>query len=115
MSDVEERTTYVLVDGENIDATLGTTILQRRPQSDERPRWDRLLEFTERSWQQPVQGLFFLAANSELPLPFVQALLAIGYRVVQYNAGSQFERYMWGGIGNAGEGSMGSGTGKSTG
>jgi uncharacterized protein len=76
------RTTYLLVDGENIDATLGTTILQRRPQSDERPRWDRLLEFTERTWGQPAQGLFFLAANTELPLPFVQALLAIGYRVV---------------------------------
>jgi uncharacterized protein len=77
-----ERTTYILVDGENIDATLGTTILQRRPQSEERPRWDRLLEFCERTWQQPVSPLFFLAANNELPLPFVQALLAIGYRVV---------------------------------
>ena len=37
--------TYVLVDGENIDATLGTSILGRRPQPDERPRWDRLLSF----------------------------------------------------------------------
>ena len=82
------RSTYVLVDGENIDATLGTTILQRRPQSDERPRWDRLLEYTERVWAQPAQGLFFLAANSELPLPFVQALLAIGYRVVPLSGGS---------------------------
>ena len=88
MTAAGDRTTYVLVDGENIDATLGTTILQRRPQSDERPRWDRLLEFTERTWQQPVQGLFFLAANSELPLPFVQALLAIGYRVVPLSGSS---------------------------
>ena len=82
MAGEADRSTYLLVDGENIDATLGTTILQRRPQSDERPRWDRLLEFTERTWGQPAHGLFFLAANSELPLPFVQALLAIGYRVV---------------------------------
>jgi uncharacterized protein len=76
------RSTYVLVDGENIDATLGGHILQRRPQPEERPRWDRLLEFTERSWGQPAVGLFFLAAGSELPLPFVQALSALGYRVV---------------------------------
>ena len=37
------RTTYVLVDGENIDATLGTSILGRRPRPEERPRWERLL------------------------------------------------------------------------
>lgn len=77
-----ERTTYVLVDGENIDATLGTSILQRRPQPEERPRWDRLLEFCERTWDQPAKGLFFLAAGNELPVPFVQALLAIGYKVI---------------------------------
>ena len=40
-----ERNTWVLVDGENIDATLGGSILGRRPQPDERPRWDRLLSF----------------------------------------------------------------------
>jgi uncharacterized protein len=77
-----DRTTYVLVDGENIDATLGTSILQRRPLPEERPRWDRLLDFAERTWSQPVTGLFFLAAGNELPVPFVQALLAIGYKVV---------------------------------
>ena len=37
-----KRITYVLIDGENIDATLGTSILGRRPHPDERPRWDRL-------------------------------------------------------------------------
>ena len=76
------RTTYVLVDGENVDATLGTSILARRPQPDERPRWDRLLQFAEQQWSQPVRGLFFLAANGELPMAFVQALLAMGYRPV---------------------------------
>ncbi|HET7476952.1 MAG TPA: NYN domain-containing protein [Dermatophilaceae bacterium] len=73
------RTTYVLVDGENIDATLGTSILARRPASEERPRWDRLLQFAQDRWGQPAKGLFFLAVNSELPKGFVQALLALGY------------------------------------
>jgi uncharacterized protein len=76
------RITYVLIDGENIDATLGTSILGRRPRPEERPRWERLLQFAEELWGQPVAGLFFLAANNELPMPFVQALMAIGYRPV---------------------------------
>lgn len=76
------RTTYLLVDGENIDATLGTSILGRRPRPEERPRWERLLQFARDQWDQPAQGLFFLAANSELPMTFVQALLAIGYRPI---------------------------------
>ncbi len=40
---MSDRATYVLVDGENIDATLGQSILGRRPNPHERPRWDRLL------------------------------------------------------------------------
>ena len=76
------RTTYVLVDGENSDATLGGAILGRRPRPEERPRWERLLTFAERRWDQPAQGLFFLAANNDLPMSFVQALLAIGYRPI---------------------------------
>ena len=44
----ESRTTYVLIDGENIDATLGTSILGRRPRPEERPRWERLLQFVPR-------------------------------------------------------------------
>ena len=76
------RTTYLLVDGENIDATLGTSILGRRPRPEERPRWERLLQFARDEWDQPAQGLFFLAANTDLPMTFVQALLAIGYRPV---------------------------------
>jgi uncharacterized protein len=76
------RTTYVLVDGENIDATLGVSILGRRPRPEERPRWERVLQFAEERWQQPANGLFFLAANNELPMSFVQALLAIGFRPV---------------------------------
>jgi uncharacterized protein len=75
-------TTYLLVDGENIDATLGSSILGRRPRPEERPRWDRLLQFARDRWGQEPVGLFFLAANSELPMSFVQALLALGYRPI---------------------------------
>lgn len=78
----DARTTYVLVDGENIDATLGTSILGRRPRPEERPRWERLLQFARDRWEQPAKGLFFLAATNELPMAFVQALLALGYRPV---------------------------------
>jgi uncharacterized protein len=76
------RTTYLLVDGENIDATLGASILGRRPRPEERPRWDRLLQFARERYAQDVVGLFFLAANNELPMSFVQALLSMGYRPV---------------------------------
>ncbi|MBM6545039.1 NYN domain-containing protein [Janibacter sp. YIM B02568] len=76
------RTTYLLVDGENIDATLGTSVLGRRPQPEERPRWQRLLEHAEDRWDQDVKALFFLAVNDELPLGFVQALIAMGYTPV---------------------------------
>jgi uncharacterized protein len=75
-------TTYLLVDGENIDATLGGSILGRRPRPEERPRWDRLLQFARDRWSQPAVGLFFLAASTELPMSFVQALLSMGYRPV---------------------------------
>src|SRR5699024_4143247 len=74
-----ERTTYLLVDGENIDATLGVSVLGRRPQPEERPRWNKLLHHAEMSWHQPVSGLFFLAVEDSLPSGFVQALIAMDY------------------------------------
>ncbi|QCR20301.1 NYN domain-containing protein [Agrococcus sp. SGAir0287] len=77
-----ERTTYLLVDGENIDATLGQSVLGRRPDPHERPRWNVLLDFAEQEWQQPAKGLFFLAVQETLPMSFVQALLAMGYTPV---------------------------------
>ena len=77
------RRTYVLVDGENIDATLGNSLLGRRPQPDERPRWERVTAFVEARWGQAVTGLFFLnASNGQLPTSFVAALLAMDYRPV---------------------------------
>ena len=79
---MSQRTTYLLVDGENIDATLGTSVLGRRPQPEERPRWQRLLDHAEDRWGQDVKALFFLAVGEELPSSFVQALLAMGYTPV---------------------------------
>jgi putative heme uptake system protein len=84
--------TYLLVDGENVDATLGNDILKRRPTPDERPRWDRVMEFLRQEWGQEVRALFFLNATSgHLPMPFVQALLALGYRVIPL-AGAKDEK-----------------------
>jgi uncharacterized protein len=80
---VEPRVTYLVIDGENLDATLGQSILGHRPSPDERPRWERVLAHTGLVWGQPVRGLFFLNASSgHLPMPFVQALLALGFRPV---------------------------------
>ena len=84
-----ERRTFLLVDGENIDATLGTALFQRRPLPEERPRWERLTAFAETTWGQPAVGLFFLNATSgQMPLSFVQALLAMGYRPIPLAGGS---------------------------
>lgn len=79
----QPRTTYVLVDGENIDATLGGSILGARPAPEERPRWERVLDFARNEWGQPVKGLFFLnASNGTMPMSFVQALVAIGFQPI---------------------------------
>jgi uncharacterized protein len=76
-------TTYLLIDGENLDATLGTGVLGRRPAPDERPRWERVLDFARARWDQPVKALFFLNASSgTMPMSFVQALSAMGLRPV---------------------------------
>jgi uncharacterized protein len=74
--------TFLLIDGENIDATLGVTVLGRRPAPEERPRWDRVREYARSAWGQPVRGLFFLNASGNLPMAFVQALTALDYRPV---------------------------------
>ncbi len=79
----EPRVTYLVIDGENLDATLGQSILGHRPAPDERPRWERVLAHAGSVWGQPVRGLFFLNASSgHLPMTFVQALLALGFRPV---------------------------------
>lgn len=78
-----EGVTYLLVDGENIDATLGASVLGRRPNPDERPRWEKVRDFAGDVWGQPVTALFFLnASGGYLPMSFVQALLAMDYRPI---------------------------------
>ncbi|AEI11558.1 hypothetical protein Celgi_1039 [Cellulomonas gilvus ATCC 13127] len=86
------RTTYVVVDGENIDATLGSSILNAKPTPDQRPRWERVLTFAQQRWQQPTKGLFFLnASGGSLPMPFIQALMAIGFTPIPL-AGESYEK-----------------------
>lgn len=87
------RTTYLLVDGENIDATLGGSILGTRPAPEERPRWERVLEFARRAWgNDQATGLFFLnASNGTMPMSFVQALVAIGFQPIPL-AGESHEK-----------------------
>jgi putative heme uptake system protein len=81
--------TFLLVDGENIDTTLGVSLLGRRPASEERPRWDRVLEYARAIWEQPARGLFYLNATASVPLSFVQALTAIGFRPVLLSGPSE--------------------------
>jgi uncharacterized protein len=78
----EPSETFLLVDGENIDATLGGSLLGRRPAPEERPRWDRVRDHARDVWDQPVRGLFFLNGSTHLPMSFVQALAALDYRPV---------------------------------
>jgi hypothetical protein len=79
---LSERTTYLLVDGETIDATLGGEVPTTDPNPEERP-WERVREFARQDRDQPVTALFFLNATSgQLAMTFVQALLALSYRPV---------------------------------
>jgi len=74
--------TFLLVDGENIDATLGGSLLGRRPAPEERPRWDRVRDHARDTWEQPVRPLFFINGSHNLPMAFVQALVALEFRPV---------------------------------
>lgn len=83
MPDAPARRTYLLIDGENIDATLGLSVLGHRPNPEQRPRWDRVVDFAATVWGRDVQPLFFLNASSgQMPMGFIQALLAMGYHPI---------------------------------
>lgn len=90
MTDQTSTPTYLLVDGENIDATLGMSVLGRRPEPEERPRWDRVLSYCDELSDDAAGGegedthaLFFLNATSgHMPMGFIQALLAMDYRPI---------------------------------
>jgi uncharacterized protein len=81
--------TFLLIDGENIDATLGASVLGRRPAPEERPRWDRVRDYARAVWDQPARGLFFLNASGGLPMSFVQALTTLSYRPVLLSGPSE--------------------------
>lgn len=79
----ETAPTYLIVDGENIDATLGMSVLGHRPAPEERPRWDRVLASAREFGAGEARGLFFLNASSgQMPMNFVQALMAMDYRPI---------------------------------
>ena len=71
--------TYVLVDAENIDRTIGE-ILGRRPSGGERVNYQSLVNFCSERWPKPVRCLVCLNVRGEqIPetmLGFVQALRA---------------------------------------
>lgn len=69
---------YLLIDGENIDRTLGQ-ILEAKPKPEQRPRWDRVRAFAEKQYGKPCRALFFINAWRGLPGTFVQALRVAGY------------------------------------
>ncbi len=75
-------TTYVLVDGENIDGVLGG-ILNRRPGPEDRPRWDKIIRFAKEWQHDDVIALFFInATNGDIPWPFIQALRNAEFRPI---------------------------------
>lgn len=73
-----DRKVYLLVDGENIDRTLGQ-ILSKKPKPEQRPRWDKIKAFVEKEFQAACRPLFFLNANDGVPGPFIQALKVIDF------------------------------------
>src|SRR3954451_5297678 len=91
MARPEADETFLLVDGENIDATLGGSLLGRRPAPEERPRWDRVRDHARDVWDQPVRGLFSLTATTHVPMPFAQALTALDFRPVLLSGPADFK------------------------
>ncbi len=74
--------TVLLIDGENLDMTLGNAILRERPRPEQRPRWERLLRHTEETYGGPVRALFFLNVSRTMPFNFLAALQAMGFTPV---------------------------------
>lgn len=74
----ENRKVYLLIDGENIDRTLGQ-ILSKKPKPEQRPRWDRVKNFIEKEFQASCRPLFFLNASDGVSGSFLQALKAVDF------------------------------------
>jgi uncharacterized protein len=78
MTELENRLVYLLVDGENIDRTLGQ-ILARKPKPEQRPRWDRVKIFIEKEFCAACRPLFFLNATEGVSGSFIQALKTVEF------------------------------------
>jgi uncharacterized protein len=75
--------TYVIIDGENLDTTLGSSILRHAPKPGDRPRWERVIEFAKTLGSDDVVGLFFInSSRGDTPWPFVAAIQNAGFRAV---------------------------------
>jgi uncharacterized protein len=79
MSPAPAAATYVIIDAENLDRTIGE-ILGRRPSAGERVNYQSLVSFCSEKWPKPVKCLVCLNVRGEqVPEPmlgFVQALRA---------------------------------------
>lgn len=71
----------LLVDGENIDWAL-SDLLGRKPGPEQRPRWDRLVEFAREKFEGPCRPLFFVNTTGGIAQPFIAALRHLGYTPV---------------------------------
>lgn len=71
----------LLVDGENIDWAL-SDLLGRKPGPEQRPRWDRLVEFAREKFDGPCRPLFFVNTTGGIAQPFIAALRHLGYTPV---------------------------------
>lgn len=82
---MSEVSSYFLVDGENIDRTLGQ-ILDAKPRPNQRPRWQNLCSFVADKFgvttPRQLRSLFFLNVSKVVPGSFIQALVASGYTPV---------------------------------
>ena len=85
MSHAPTAATYILIDAENLDRTIGE-ILGRRPLAAERVNYQSLVSFCAERWPKPVRCIVCLNVRGEaIPeamLGFVQALRAAKCDVV---------------------------------
>lgn len=73
---------FLLVDGENIDRTLGQ-ILERKPAKEQRPNWGNVLLSVQDRWEGiSTQGLFFINVTRRAPHGFIAYLKQVGYTPV---------------------------------
>ncbi|MDO5746500.1 MAG: nuclease [Actinomycetaceae bacterium] len=69
------------------------SVLGHRPEPDERPRWDRILEFADNQWTENTRPLFFLNASSgHMPMGFIQALMAMEYTPIPLSSEAEEDK-----------------------